>query len=101
MSAVGEVPATPRRHRLGIRRPVSGAESPTPAGPGGGGPAPPPAPRRLVGRWVPYALSSPSLLVLAAIVGFPLVFSLVISFQHFQGYQLVTGGPTLWVGFSD
>ncbi|HAW09855.1 MAG TPA: sugar ABC transporter permease, partial [Chloroflexi bacterium] len=36
--------------------------------------------------------------MLAAIVGFPLVFCLVISFQEFGGYQLVTGGPTIWVG---
>ncbi|HBV93815.1 MAG TPA: sugar ABC transporter permease [Chloroflexi bacterium] len=100
MSAVGEVPATPRR-RLGIRRTVSGDEPPAPAGPGGAAPATPRAQRRLVGRWVPYALSSPSLLVLAAIVGFPLVFCLVISFQEFGGYQLVTGGPTIWVGFKN
>ncbi len=80
---------------------MSGDEPPAPAGPGGVAPATPPARRRLVGRWVPYALSSPSLLVLAAIVGFPLVFCLVISFQEFGGYQLVTGGPTIWVGFKN
>jgi N,N'-diacetylchitobiose transport system permease protein len=57
--------------------------------------------RRLVGRWVPYALSGPAVAVLAAIIGFPLVFCLVISFQRYGGYQLVTGGPTEWVGFAN
>ena len=80
---------------------MSGDELPAPAGPGGAAPATSPGHRRLVGRWVPYALSSPALLVLAAIVGFPLVFCLVISFQEFGGYQLVTGGATIWVGFKN
>ncbi|HXZ99765.1 MAG TPA: sugar ABC transporter permease [Candidatus Binatia bacterium] len=101
MNAVGDIPATPRRRHLGIRSTRPGAELPSPAGPGSVAPATSRAARRLVGRWVPYALSSPALLVLAAIVGFPLVFCLVVSFQKFGGYQLVTGGPTLWVGFSN
>lgn len=99
MSAVGDIPATPRRRRLGIRNAAPGGEPPAPAGPGGVAPSTSRARRRLVGRWVPYALSSPSLLVLAAVIGFPLIFCLVISFQEFGPYQLVTGGPTHWVGF--
>ena len=57
--------------------------------------------RRLVPTWVPYALVSPSMLVLLLIIGFPLIFALVISFQDFNAFQLVSGGPIQWVGLQN
>jgi N,N'-diacetylchitobiose transport system permease protein len=54
-----------------------------------------------VPTWVPYALVSPSMLVLLLIIGFPLIFALVISFQDFNAFQLVSGGPIQWVGFQN
>lgn len=100
MSAVEErIPAASRRRSL---IPWASRRANVPQTPGAPElPETPPGLRRLVGRWVPYALSSPALLVLAVIIGFPLVFSLVISFQHFGVYQFVTGGPVLWAGFAN
>src|SRR5487761_1405768 len=90
MSAVEERPAVTSRRRslvLPLARPET--ESP---------PSTPSRRRRVVKRWVPYTLISPAMLVLLAIIGFPIVFAIVISFQAFQ---LVTGGPVLWVGFKN
>src|SRR5487761_984433 len=90
MSAVEERPAVTSRRRslvLPLARPET--ESP---------PSNPPRRRRGAKRWVPYTLISPAMLVLLAIIGFPIVFAIVISFQAFQ---LVTGGPVLWVGFKN
>jgi len=101
MSAVGEIPASPRRRRLGLQTPPSGAQAPPPEVPGEGTVVTSQSDRRLVGRWVPYALSGPAVLILAVVVGFPLVFSLVISFEKFGGFQLVTGSGIDWVGFSN
>lgn len=90
MSAVeGPVRAAPRRRFGG-----SAQHDVTPSGT-------PKGRRRLVPTWVPYALVSPSMLVLLLIIGFPLIFALVISFQDFNAFQLVSGGPIQWVGFQN
>jgi N,N'-diacetylchitobiose transport system permease protein len=92
MSAVeSSVRETPRRRFGASRR----NDELTPSG------GTPSGRRRLVARWVPYALVSPSMLVLVLIIGFPLIFALVISFQDFNAFQLVTGGPVQWVGLKN
>src|SRR5487761_534741 len=93
MSAVEERPAVTSRRRSLVLPPARPeTESP---------PSTPSRRRRVVKRWVPYTLISPAMLVLLAIIGFPIVFAIVISFQNFQAFQLVTGGPVLWVGFKN
>ena len=91
MSAVeGPLRATPRRRFGGSGR----HDDLTPSGTPGRS-------RRLVATWVPYALVSPSMLVLVLIIGFPLIFALVISFQDFNAFQLVSGGPIQWIGLQN
>ncbi|HEX3785907.1 MAG TPA: sugar ABC transporter permease [Pseudonocardiaceae bacterium] len=55
-------------------------------------------PRR--GKLTPYLLMSPALLAIAALIGFPAVLVLVISFQKLDLGELVTG-RTVWVGFDN
>ncbi|MGA8362494.1 MAG: hypothetical protein WB793_12795, partial [Candidatus Dormiibacterota bacterium] len=91
MSAVeGPLRATPRRRFGGSGR----HDDLTPSGTPGRS-------RRLVATWVPYALVSPSMVVLVLIIGFPLIFALVISFQDFNAFQLVSGGPIQWIGLQN
>ena len=65
-------------------------------------PQPEPAgrPRRRTGGFTPYALLTPALIVLALLIGWPLVQLLVTSFQEF-GRAQVFGAPPEWVGFEN
>ena len=66
-------------------------------------PAPPPKRRRRSqqsGGFTPYALLVPSLIVLAAITGWPLVQLVIMSFQRF-GREQVFGAPPEFVGFDN
>jgi len=94
MSAVGTTPAvTPRRRSFVFLRPAR-RDAPPAGGTSRGE-------RRLTPRWLPYALSSPALLVMAAIIGFPLVITFVFSFQDYHTFQLIQGLPGRWVGFGN
>lgn len=55
---------------------------------------------RLRGGLTPYALLGPAIVVLAAIVGWPLVQLIVTSFQEF-GRAQVFGAPPAWVWFDN
>ncbi|MBT2498226.1 sugar ABC transporter permease [Agromyces sp. ISL-38] len=61
-------------------------------------PRPKPAgrPRRRQGGFTPYALLTPALIVLALIVGWPLIQLIITSFQKF-GRAQVFGAPPEWV----
>ncbi|HET6672733.1 MAG TPA: sugar ABC transporter permease, partial [Agromyces sp.] len=64
---------------------------------------PPPKRRRRSqqsGGFTPYALLVPSLIVLAAITGWPLVQLVIMSFQRF-GREQVFGAPPEFVGFDN
>ncbi|MDQ0893139.1 carbohydrate ABC transporter permease [Agromyces ramosus] len=65
-------------------------------------PQPKPAgrPRRRSGGFTPYALLTPALIVLALLIGWPLVQLLVTSFQEF-GRAQVFGAPPAWIGFEN
>lgn len=65
-------------------------------------PRPKPAgrPRRRQGGFTPYALLTPALIVLALIVGWPLVQLIITSFQEF-GRAQVFGAPPEWVWFEN
>jgi N,N'-diacetylchitobiose transport system permease protein len=65
-------------------------------------PAPPgrARPRRRRGGFTPYALLTPAIIVLAIIVGWPLVQLIVTSFQEF-GRAQVFGAPPEWVWFEN
>jgi N,N'-diacetylchitobiose transport system permease protein len=66
-------------------------------------PAPPPRRRRRSlqsGGFTPYALLVPSLIVLAAITGWPLVQLVIMSFQRF-GREQVFGAPPEFIGFDN
>jgi N,N'-diacetylchitobiose transport system permease protein len=55
--------------------------------------APPAAPSRRGARdrWLPYGLLAPSLLVLAAVLGYPLVHLVTVSLQHYRLRELIHG----------
>lgn len=55
---------------------------------------------RIRGGFTPYALLGPAILVLAAIVGWPLIQLVVTSFQEF-GRAQVFGAPPAWVWFDN
>ena len=57
-------------------------------------------PRRRRGGITPYALITPALIVLALIVGWPLIQLIVTSFQEF-GRAQVFGAPPTWVWFEN
>jgi N,N'-diacetylchitobiose transport system permease protein len=76
--------------------------------------APPAAPSRRGARdrWLPYGLLAPSLLVLAAVLGYPLVHLVTVSLQHYRlrelihgdaafvglaNYRAVLGDPFFWI----
>lgn len=66
-------------------------------------PAPPPKRRRRSqqsGGFTPYALLVPSMIVLAAITGWPLLQLVIMSFQRF-GREQVFGAPPEFVGFDN
>jgi len=67
-------------------------------------PTPTPAPknrrRRRQGRLTPYALLVPSLVILAVIVGWPLIQLFIMSFQEY-GRAQVFGAPAPFVGFDN
>jgi N,N'-diacetylchitobiose transport system permease protein len=65
-------------------------------------PQPPPAgrPRRRAGGLTPYGLLVPASIVLAALVGWPLIQLLVTSMQEF-GRAQVFGAPPTWVWFEN
>ncbi|QEO15257.1 sugar ABC transporter permease [Agromyces intestinalis] len=65
-------------------------------------PAPNPKRRRirLRGGFTPYALLGPAIVVLAAIVGWPLIQLIITSFQEF-GRAQVFGAPPSWVWFDN
>lgn len=84
-----------------VDRGLDAAPSATPGDPPAA-PAPPrPARRsRQRGGFTPYALLTPALIVLAIIVGWPLVQLIVTSFQGF-GRAQVFGAPAEWVWFEN
>jgi N,N'-diacetylchitobiose transport system permease protein len=98
MSAVEEtLPATSRRRSRATGPPHPAAGVPAaPAAPGT-----PRGRRRLVRPWVPYALVSPAMLVLLAIIVFPIAFAIIISFQSYGAPQFVSGVPGVWIGFKN
>jgi N,N'-diacetylchitobiose transport system permease protein len=59
-----------------------------------------PRPRRRRGGLTPYTLVTPAIIVLALIVGWPLVQLIVTSFQEF-GRAQVFGAPPEWVWFEN
>jgi N,N'-diacetylchitobiose transport system permease protein len=74
-------------------------------------PPAPPSRRRAGDRWLPYGLLAPSLLLLAAVLGYPLVHLVTVSLQHYRlrelingnapfvglaNYQAVLGDPFFW-----
>ncbi len=66
-------------------------------------PAPPPAGRRRRrgrDRWLPYGLLAPALLVLGAVLGYPLVHLVVVSLQHYRLRELLRGGGS-FVGLAN
>jgi N,N'-diacetylchitobiose transport system permease protein len=62
-------------------------------------PAPPPR-RRGADRWLPYGLLAPSLLLLGAVLGYPLVHLVSVSLQHYRLRELIHGGGT-FVGLAN
>jgi N,N'-diacetylchitobiose transport system permease protein len=78
-----------------------------PAGAAAGGPVPPGAvpvpprrPRRRAGGTLPYGLVLPSILLLLALLAYPLVVLVRASFQRLDLRQLVRR-ETVWVGFDN
>ena len=55
---------------------------------------------RRAGGFTPYALLTPALIILAAIVGWPLIQLIITSFQEF-GRAQVFGAPPAWVWFEN
>jgi N,N'-diacetylchitobiose transport system permease protein len=64
------------------------------------GAVPPRVRRRWRARAFPYLLTAPAVLVLAIVLGYPLVRLAVLSFQHF-GLRQQFGAPPDWVGFEN
>lgn len=52
-------------------------------------------------RLVPYLLLAPSVVVLGATLGYPLVNLVLISFQHFRSRELILGLPPRWIGLDN
>jgi N,N'-diacetylchitobiose transport system permease protein len=67
--------------------------------------SPPPAPSLPAGRarrdLTPYLLSLPAVVVLAAMLGWPLVKMIMLSFQDLTLRQLFSGESPPWVGFDN
>jgi len=62
---------------------------------------PPPARRRRRWDFTPYALTLPTLVVLAALLGYPLYRMIVLSFQKLTLRELFSGATPPWVGFDN
>jgi N,N'-diacetylchitobiose transport system permease protein len=56
--------------------------------------------RRTGSPWLPYGLLAPSLLVLGAVLGYPLVHLVSVSLQHYRLRELIHGGGT-YVGLDN
>ena len=56
--------------------------------------------RRARERWLPYGLLAPSLIVLGAVLGYPLVHLVSVSLQHYRLRELIHGGGT-YVGLAN
>jgi N,N'-diacetylchitobiose transport system permease protein len=50
---------------------------------------------------LPYLLLVPAIVVLGAVVGYPLVNLVLISFQHYRLRELIQGLPIQWVGLAN
>jgi len=73
---------------------------PTPVGAGGGRSAP--APKRRRGAMAPYLLLSPSLLIILAIFGLPLIVMFILSFQNWsQINEFSSALKGQWTGFTN
>ncbi|WP_461071422.1 carbohydrate ABC transporter permease [Streptomyces pseudoechinosporeus] len=57
------------------------------------------APRRRVGAYLPYALIAPTVVAIAAVFVWPLVKTVIMSFQDVGRRELWTGQAAEWVGF--
>ncbi|GIF21422.1 N,N'-diacetylchitobiose transport system permease protein [Actinoplanes tereljensis] len=73
-----------------------------------GGPAPHRAPgrasrarRRRQGASTPWLLSIPTLILLAGLLGYPLIRMVVLSFQNMRLRELLSGRTPPWVGFDN
>lgn len=62
---------------------------------------PPPSTGRVAGRAVPYLLVTPTLLVLAAVLGYPLLNLVTISFQKYRIRNLLGGKGGEWIGLDN
>jgi N,N'-diacetylchitobiose transport system permease protein len=56
---------------------------------------------RRTDRAVPYLLVLPSLVIIAGVLGYPLVRLLVLSFQSYKLPQLIGAKPVTWVGLDN
>ena len=52
------------------------------------------------GRWAPYAMVAPLVVVLVAVLAVPLIRLVTVSLQEYGLNQLIGGKPTEWVGLS-
>jgi N,N'-diacetylchitobiose transport system permease protein len=84
---------------------MSVVDSPTTRRPGGS-PAPNRAPgshakprRRRESSTTPWLLAAPALLLLAALLGYPLIRMIELSFQNMRLRELISGREAPWVGF--
>jgi N,N'-diacetylchitobiose transport system permease protein len=73
----------------------------TPPRTGSGGAATPVRYRRARIEGTPYALILPTLLVLAGLLAYPLVYMTELSFKRLTLRDLFTGGAGSWVGFAN
>jgi N,N'-diacetylchitobiose transport system permease protein len=82
---------------------MSVVESPTTRRTGGSTPhrAPAHRPRRRRGAATPWLLSIPTLLLLAGLLGYPLVRMVVLSFQNMRLRELLSGRTPPWVGLDN
>jgi N,N'-diacetylchitobiose transport system permease protein len=65
--------------------------------------APPPrgrGRRRAADRWLPYGLLAPALLLIGAVLGYPLAHLVLVSLQHYKLRELLRGGGT-YVGLDN
>lgn len=58
-------------------------------------------PRRRQGAGTPWLLSLPTLLLLAAVLGYPLIRMIELSFQNMRLRELLSGRTPPWVGFDN
>ncbi|HEX6594259.1 MAG TPA: sugar ABC transporter permease [Bacillota bacterium] len=51
-------------------------------------------------RWLPWLLLAPALLLIIGLTIYPLLYTLFLSFQHYDMYSMLSG-ETKWVGFEN